>query len=70
MPEPKGDAEADESCVFLRDAEDEDEHEKEEATTQKMQEEVKNDEKTSECEEGFQFQGRRGYLAKLQHHLF
>ena len=67
VTEPKGDDEADESCVFLRDVEDEDEHDKEEATTQKMQEEVnndeKNDEKTSDCEEGFQFQGRRGYLA-------
>ena len=60
---------ADESCVFLRDAEEgeeenveENEEEKEE-TMQEKQEVVKTNKKTPGGDEGFRFQGKRGYLA-------
>ena len=55
---------ADESCVFLRDAEDgEEQKEEEKEEMVEKQVDVKTDDKTPEGEEGFKFQGRRGYLA-------
>ena len=61
IEEPKEDA--DESCVFLVDAEDGEEEKEEMTQSQAKQEDVKTDDKTPEGEEGFRFQGRRGYLA-------